>query len=152
MPYYRTKKQFNKSKRRFNSRSKGRLTKHNFKKYNNRSKKNHEEHVFKKLIRKWQEEIKDIYGYAKSRPSFRTNKIKLNKKPFDIRHLSSKFNKIAKKTFRTNLYNKNRAKYFNNLLKLYIIFSAIQKNISRKSAGLGIPSKNNLPPYVVRNN
>ena len=63
MTYYRTKKQFNISKRRFNSRSRGRLRQHNFKKNNSRTKKRHEEHVFKKLIRKWQREIIEIQGF-----------------------------------------------------------------------------------------
>ena len=56
-----------------------------------------------------------------------TNKINLKIKPFDIRQLSKEFNKIAKKTFRTNLYNTNRAKYFKKLSQTLYYFYAIKK-------------------------
>lgn len=147
MSYRRnTKKHFN--RRKFNSYSKKKSLRQSNFRNRNVYKSRRAEHIYRKLIKNWEREIIKMQGYVHARPLSRYNQVQVKIKPFDIRYLSNKFNKIARDTFRTNLRKKNPSKYISNMFRLYIIFSAIQKNISKKSKGLGIPSKNNLPPYV----
>lgn len=91
------------------------------------------EYYFDKIYKKWRKSIVNINGKITKVPAFFIEIEKVKANPYNPKLLSHNFNKLAIKTFNTDLIERNPRQYLMNCIRLYAIMTVLKSKFDSRS-------------------